>query len=145
MLSITADNRVTIGEPTGWVWSAVSGKPVLLREGRIADSLPDSPQDPRTAVAIDRTGRRMFWLMIDGRQPKYSEGVTFAELAEICREVGGWDALALDGGGSSTLVARDANGEPTVLNCPIHGKHPPGVERPVANHLGMRIRPLPRP
>jgi hypothetical protein len=144
LLAITPDNRAAIGEPNVYVWNAVSGRPRLMKDGDIP-SLDDSTPDPRTAVAIDRPGRQMIWLVIDGRQPRYSEGVTFRELAELCREFGGWNAVALDGGGSSTLVARDPDGRVRVLNCPIHGKHPPGVERPVANHLGVRVRPTPSP
>jgi hypothetical protein len=142
LLAITPENRVAIGDPRVFVWNAVSGHPVLLKEGAVAN-LDDGPPDPRTAVAVDRAGRRMYWLVVDGRQPRYSEGVTFRELAELCREVGGWNAIALDGGGSSTLVAREPGGRPRVLNSPIHGKHPPGVERPVGNHLGVRIKTTP--
>jgi Phosphodiester glycosidase len=144
LFPITRENRVTIGRQDVFVWNAVSGQPVLLKDGELVD-VPDVPPDPRTTVAVDRGGTHMFWLVVDGRQPRYSEGVTFRELAELCREIGGWDALALDGGGSSTLVLRESNGEPRVLNCPIHGRHPPGVERPVANHLGVRINPPRRP
>jgi hypothetical protein len=143
LFAITPENRVAIGDRTVYVWNAVSGWPMLLKDGEIAD-VPDKPPDPRTAVGVDRAGRRMFWLVIDGRQPRYSEGVTFRELAELFREFGAWDAVALDGGGSSTLVAKPVNGSPRVLNCPIHGKHPPGVERPVANHIGVRVRTPPR-
>lgn len=142
LFAITPDNRVAVDDRTVFVWNAVSGRPVLVRGGEIVD-VPDAPPDPRTAVAVDRTGRRMFWLVVDGRQPRYSEGLTLRELAELCREIGAWDALALDGGGSSTLVVKEPGREPRVLNCPIHGRHPPGVERPVANHLGVRVTPPP--
>jgi Phosphodiester glycosidase len=142
LLAIREDNRVTIGGPGGDAWNAVSGKPILLKDGQICDGLDDeSALHPRTAVVLDRSGRRMFWLVIDGRQPRYSEGVTVQELAEVCRELGGWNALALDGGGSTTLVVRGDDGKAEVLNFPIHGNHPPGIERPVANHLGVRVRP----
>jgi hypothetical protein len=142
LFAITPDNRVAVGDRMVHVWNAVSGQPVLLKDGEMPD-LDDEHPEPRTAVAVDRAGRRMFWLVVDGRQPGYSEGVTFRELAGLCREAGGWDALALDGGGSSTLVAREPGQAPRVLNDPIHGRHPPGVERPVANHLGLRVRPTP--
>jgi hypothetical protein len=141
---VTRENRAGIGEPTGWVWSAVSGRPVLLKDGQVPAGLDaDAELNPRTAVAVDRTGQRVWWVVIDGRQPRYSEGVTFAELAALCRDLGAWGALALDGGGSSTVATR-RNGKAEVLNCPIHGGHPPGVERPVANHLGVRVNPPPR-
>lgn len=142
LFAVTPENRVAIGDRTVYVWNGVSGQPLLMRDGQIAN-VPDGDPDPRTAVGVDRTGRRLTWLVVDGRQPGYSEGLTYRELAELCRDFGAWDALALDGGGSSTLVAREPGREPEVLNCPIHGTHPPGIERPVANHLGVRVRPPP--
>jgi exopolysaccharide biosynthesis protein len=60
-------------------------------------------------------------------------------LAEIMLENGARDAMNMDGGGSSTLVMADKNGNPVVLNSPIHlGR--PGTERPVANQLGIFAR-----
>lgn len=140
LLSITRDNHASIGKPTGLVWNAVSGQPVLLKEGE-PTLLDEEELNPRTAVAIDREGRQMIWVVVDGRQPRYSEGMSLKELSRLLIELGGWNALALDGGGSATMGIREANGDPRILNCPIHGKHPPGVERPVANHLGVRIKP----
>ena len=79
--------------------------------------------------------------LIDGRQPSYSEGATLAELAQIILEYGGYNAVNLDGGGSSTLVIQNENGEPEVLNSPIHTRIP-GRERPIANHLGIFASPI---
>jgi hypothetical protein len=137
---IDSHNRAAIGEPAGHVWNAVSGRPVLLRDGRVADGLDDEELNPRTAVGLDRAGTRVTWVVIDGRQPRYSEGVTLRELAGELERLGCWNAVALDGGGSSTLVVRQPGASAEVLNCPIHGRHPPGVERPVGNHVGVRVR-----
>ncbi len=52
------------------------------------------------------------------------------ELAKLFQRLGAEDALNLDGGGSSILVARQADGSLGVLNSPSDG-HP----RPVANGL----------
>ena len=59
---------------------------------------------PRTAIGIDRTGRQLLLLVIDGRRDDYSVGATHAELAEELIRLGAWDAVNLDGGGSSTMV-----------------------------------------
>lgn len=77
--------------------------------------------------------------VVDGRQPNYREGATFAELAEILIAHGAYFAMNLDGGGSSTLAIQGEDGEPVVLNFPIDS-YIPGRERPVANHLGVFIR-----
>jgi len=136
-LSIAADGGVAIGPMPGAVRCAVSGSPLLLEGGQIPDSVRAGRPHPRTAVALDASGRRLLLVVVDGRQPNYSEGATLHELADIIREHGGHAALNLDGGGSTTLVVEGEDGEPRVLNCPIHGRVPPAVERPVANHLGV--------
>ncbi len=62
----------------------------------------------------------------------------FDELARFVRKLGAYDAANLDGGGSATLVHRQANGDTHVVNSTIHQRIP-GRERPVANHLGIRV------
>jgi exopolysaccharide biosynthesis protein len=76
-------------------------------------------------------------IIVDGKQPFYSEGVTLRELAAIAIDLGANTALNLDGGGSTTLVIADGL-ETKILNSPIHNKIPMN-ERPVANHLGFLI------
>jgi hypothetical protein len=139
-LSITKDNRAAIGEPVDDAWSALSGGPLLVEGGEIRRRAPARAAveaHPRTAVALDESGARMMLFVVDGRQPNYSEGITLPELAELILASGGHTALNLDGGGSSALVIEGPDGEPAVLNSPIHGRVPPGRERPVANHLGI--------
>lgn len=146
VLYLSKDNRASFERPTWPVWNAISGDWLFLHDGRAVvvaptDEYHATPQ-PRTAVALDRARRTLLLVVVDGRQPGYSEGATIPELAAIVRQYGGWDALNLDGGGSSTLAAQGPDGEPEVLNCPIDC-HIPGRERPVANHLGVFARPLP--
>lgn len=144
-LFVAAENRAAIGTAFEGAEHAVSGREVIVAEGRVADDFgtlsdPFQPH-PRTAVALDATGKRLLLVVIDGRQPNYSEGATLPELAAIVVAHGGATALNLDGGGSSTLVVERPDGRPQVLNSPIHGRHPPGRERPVANHLGVFASP----
>ncbi len=60
----------------------------------------------RTAVATNQKGDKLWLIVIDGKQPFYSDGVTIAELTEIMINLGVDKALNLDGGGSTTLVVR---------------------------------------
>ncbi|HEY5902501.1 MAG TPA: phosphodiester glycosidase family protein [Anaerolineales bacterium] len=76
-------------------------------------------------------------MVVDSRQPFYSEGSTFAELADLMTDLGAHVAMNLDGGGSSTMAVM-LDGEPMILNSPID-KYIPGRERPVANHLGVQL------
>jgi hypothetical protein len=95
----------------------------------------DAPQ-PRTALAVDKSGRRLVIVVVDGRQPNYSEGATLAELAEILLAHGGYTGMNLDGGGSTTLVMEGRGGRPALLNSPVDQRIP-GRARPVGNHLGV--------
>jgi hypothetical protein len=144
-LYISADNRVSIGHPPDTIYNALAGNTILLRQGEIpSDWTGDgfyTDRHPRTAVCTEQRGATLMMVVVDGRQPNYSEGVTMLELAEIMREYGCYDALNMDGGGSSTMVIEGASGQPDILNSPIDN-HIPGRERPVANHLGIWGRAL---
>jgi hypothetical protein len=83
----------------------------------------------------------MILMVVDGRQPNYSEGATSVELTDLMRQYGAYNVMNLDGGGSSTLAVADKQRGPQVLSCPIDGRIP-DRERPVANHLGIFARPL---
>ncbi len=112
------------------------GKPVNLNLSKISDQ---SKPYPRVAAAIDKQGKKLWLILVDGKQPLYSEGATTAELTKIILELGADQALNLDGGGSTTLVAATGK-QPNVLNAAIHTKLPMR-ERPVANHLGFSALP----
>jgi hypothetical protein len=95
---------------------------------------------PRSAVGVSRDGRYLILMAIDGRQPGYSESASTGETAEWMRKLGAYNALNLDGGGSTALVIEGPDGVPVVLNRACGP--PPGVERRVANHLGVLAQRL---
>jgi exopolysaccharide biosynthesis protein len=95
---------------------------------------------PRTAVGLDERSETLLLVVVDGRQPRYSQGAEMDELAKILIGSGAFAAMNLDGGGSSTLVARNAEGRVELLNRPIADRVP-GRERPIANHLGVYFEP----
>jgi exopolysaccharide biosynthesis protein len=112
---------------------------MIVLKGGIAPDLEGEEVEPRTAVGINRNGRYLYLVVVDGRQPLYSEGATFTELAELLIAQGAYAAMSLDGGGSSTMVVEGDNGSPRILNSPID-HYIPGTERPVGTHLGIYIR-----
>ncbi len=87
---------------------------------------------PRTAAGVSQDGRTLVLMVIDGRQPGWSDGVTLSQLADLMIEFGSWDAINLDGGGSSSFIHDD--GTQRVTNRPSDGQF-----RAVANHLGIRV------
>lgn len=87
---------------------------------------------PRSAVGKKADGTVVF-IVVDGRRPQ-SAGVSIFELARIMKWAGCVDALNLDGGGSSTLMAGDK-----IVNRPSdNGKFDTAGERKVANILIAR-------
>lgn len=72
---------------------------------------------PRTAMGTDKKGNICF-VVVDGRLPDNAEGVTIAELTQICAWLGLRDAINLDGGGSSTMWCSDWG----VVNFPCRNK-----------------------
>lgn len=135
-LYISRRNDLSFNNRPSRVFHALSGDRMLVEKGQVVPNLDDSALEPRTAIGVNRNGRWLFLVVVDGRQPFYSQGVTFAELADILKDQGAYIGMALDGGGSSTLVVEGEDGEPVILNSPID-QYVPGRERPVANHLGI--------
>jgi exopolysaccharide biosynthesis protein len=96
------------------VWNTLSFGPSLLDNGAIADGIEDVEVDtnfgnhsiqgeqPRTAVGII-DGNHLVFVVVDGRSPGYSAGVTMTGLAEIMQGLGATTAYNIDGGGSSTM------------------------------------------
>ncbi len=134
-LYIFQNNKASINHQLGKVYNAISGTKLLVWNGDPLDDLGDTPH-PRTAVGLNRPGNTLIIIVVDGRQPGYSEGATLTEMAELLLDHGAYTGMNLDGGGSTTLVVADENGNPRVLNSPIH-QGIPGNERPVGNHLGF--------
>ncbi|CAG0992804.1 hypothetical protein ANAEL_02396 [Anaerolineales bacterium] len=138
-LYISRRGELTFNNPPSKLYHALSGDRMLIQGGEIIPSLDDTQIDPRTAIGINRNGRFTYLVVVDGRQPFYSEGATFVELADLLKELGAFYAMSLDGGGSSTMVIEGENGKPVILNSPIDN-YIPLRERPVANHLGVYIK-----
>lgn len=137
-LYISHDNQVSFSVPEGEIYNAISGNIMILENGKISpfDNSPYVQKcHPRTAIGHTQDGNTMILVVIDGRQPNYSMGATLPEVAQILLGAGAFNAINLDGGGSSTMVLND-NGNPFVLSSPIQSSVPTR-ERPIANHLGI--------
>lgn len=122
----------------------VGGFPELLDDGeRVGDlGVGSNPtfaaaRHPRTAIAVDRAGGRLWLVVVDGRQGEYSMGMTLPELATLVEALGATEALNLDGGGSSVMVIdgeivsrpSDAGGERAVANALLLVSDPAGCTR----------------
>ncbi|MQM24855.1 phosphodiester glycosidase family protein [Glycomyces albidus] len=113
--------------------TAVSGRQILIQDGAIVDHA-DQARHPRTAVGVSEDGTELYVLTVDGRQAA-SGGYTLEETAEQLLAMGAHSALNLDGGGSSTLIARaPGTGDLVTVNSPSDG-----TERSVGNALAFTV------
>jgi len=112
--------------------AALGAGRILLQNGRLPDLGPaNQPRHPRSLMGWN--ARSLFWMVVDGRQPALSIGMSYPEMAALAKEYGCTEAVELDGGGSSTLWAMGK-----ILNSPSDGK-----PRPIAN--GLILFPAPTP
>ena len=117
-------------------WNTLSFGPAIVENGTVVDGIENVEIDtnfgnhsiqgdqPRTAVGVIDENHLVF-VVVDGRQEGYSEGVTLTELADIMVSLGATTAYNLDGGGSSTMYFNGA-----VINQPSNGG-----ERPTSDIL----------
>lgn len=119
----------------------VGGTPVLISKGlivqdfnveRVLTSFLEK-KHARTAVGIKPNGNWVF-VVVDGKRPLYSIGMTMDELAQFMHSLGCQYALNLDGGGSSTLYIGDK-----LRNAPCgdddDGSYPTLGERKVSDAI----------
>ncbi len=96
----------------------------LITNGQIEiskDSSYYTTRHSRTAIGITRTGKVVF-MVLDGRQEPVSCGGSMIEIAHIMFEAGCVEAINLDGGGSTTYVAKlEGEDELKVVNRPSDG------------------------
>jgi exopolysaccharide biosynthesis protein len=116
---------------------AVTGCSVLVKDGKIPskfsyDVESISKSNPRSVVASSKDGKQLFLVTVDGRQTS-SIGMTQLELAQYMQGIGAWNALNLDGGGSTTMVARPL-GDTSVqlMNSPSDG-----MTRAISTAIGV--------
>ncbi|CAM3624342.1 phosphodiester glycosidase family protein [Nocardiopsis rhodophaea] len=105
----------------------INGGPVLVRDGKVSIDLATEglireedrsfpyvwavKRHPRTAIGLDARGRILL-LAVSGRQPGVSDGLGLHEVAEVLSTLGADRAVALDGGGSTTMVVE---GDPVIV------------------------------
>jgi exopolysaccharide biosynthesis protein len=108
--------------------TAVGGGPVLLQDGEINISNNKelkfagkgiNDKHPRTAMGYTKDGKLII-LVIEGRN-KEAGGATLTQEAQIFKDLGCWEALNLDGGGSSCMLV---NGKETIKVSDTAGHRP---------------------
>jgi hypothetical protein len=118
----------------------IGGWPRILRDGEnvagesatVEGTLSRNAEarHPRTAVGFSRDSSTLLVVTVDGRSEN-SGGMTLIELANVMRELGAWQAMNFDGGGSTAMVIEgkvvnhpsDKEGERAVGNALLVVEH----------------------
>ena len=115
-----------------WKWkvqTAIGGGPVLIEFGEIKITNNEElkfggkaidDKHPRTAMGYTKDNKLII-LVIEGRNPGKAEGATLTQEAQIFKDLGCWEALNLDGGGSSCMLV---NGKETIKVSDALGQRP---------------------
>jgi len=98
--------------------AAIGGGPILIKDGAWYEDphapAPDEHDYRWPVVALARKADdHLLLVAVDGRHPERSVGMTRPEFGDLLLRLGAVDAMALDSGGSVTLVSR-APGDATV-------------------------------
>lgn len=104
---VTFDNRIVNAEGKQIVpRTTVSGNPKTVGGGQTLDTEGErgdaSSRHPRTGIGYSEDGTKVIMMVVDGRS-SISAGVQTSMLGDIMRYAGAWEAVNIDGGGSSTL------------------------------------------
>lgn len=107
-------------------WFGFETGPSVLINGVVQPYAPEV--NPYTGYGLTQDGKHMIMVCVDGRQPGWSDGCTYAELGQWLLDFGAWNGVHCDGGGSTCMVRADIG----VVNRPCYG-----YVRQVATNTGF--------
>ena len=111
---ITKDGKPQIGRSTSLTelqyanYSGLvgGGEPWIVFDGNKVTI--DDNREPRTSVGYSKDNM-VYIVVVDGRKADHSVGVSITDLAKIMHSLGSYQAINLDGGGSSTMVIKEGS------------------------------------
>jgi len=117
--------------------TSVAGASILLKDGNIPSKFSyDIPSisnaNPRTMVGSTKDGKQLILVTVDGRQ-NASIGLNQRDSAELMLQLGAYNALNLDGGGSTTMITRT----PGTNNLNLSNVPSDGSMRAVSTAIGV--------
>jgi hypothetical protein len=94
--------RTVVG---GWPRLVLAGRNVAQLADIVEGTFPrfSSAKHPRTAVGFSRDSSKLFLITVDGRRESDS-GMSLVELGRMVMDLGAYEAMNFDGGGSTTMV-----------------------------------------
>lgn len=112
---------------------AIGGGSIILKDGELSlTNINSKGNEPRTGIGINKDNTELILVTIDGRDSSF-KGVSQEMFGAILRELGAYNAINLDGGGSTTMAIKPADeNKAKVVNKPSDGG-----ERSVVNGVGV--------
>ena len=105
----------------------IGGNAMILQNGELTErNTGDSynvSRYPRTAIGASKDGRWLYLFVCDGKNVGGSVGLTTTEVCGILKNIGAYNIVGMDGGGSAEMVVNHA-----IVNKPADGN-----ERSVGN------------
>jgi|LauGreDrversion4_2_1035121.scaffolds.fasta_scaffold331554_2 exopolysaccharide biosynthesis protein len=114
------------------MYNTIWGRFDLIVNGQLAISSRDGTKNnpyPRTIIGMDKAGKKIYLMVVDGRKPTHSLGMTMKQCGEYLLKVGCYHAMACDQGGSSVMYSKALG---------IFTKPADGGERVTYTHIGFR-------
>lgn len=100
----------------------------------VVQTADERNRQPRTAMGINAEGTRLYLMVVDGRQPRYSNGFSRAEVGTFLKAFGAHNGMLCDEGGSSCMFLSQFGG---IANVPSDNN---GQERPTYTHFGISMK-----
>lgn len=130
--------KINVGMDEKWQGSEfmLAGGPLLVKDGKVDISMNSGSWNAnairaRTAVGIDKSREKVFFVTVDEKQANGKTGMNMKQLAQLMIDMGADTALNLDGGGSTTMVVLPRGGG----NLKLANRPTDGVQRSVSGIL----------
>jgi exopolysaccharide biosynthesis protein len=111
-------------------YNAIWGRFDILKKGNVLTHERDRPY-ARTVMGLSKDGTQLYLMIVDGKRPDHSVGLTYNDCATMLKSLGADDAMACDQGGSSCMYVKNMGG---IINRPADSE---GIERPIYSHFGV--------
>ena len=111
-------------------YNAIWGRFDILKKGKVLSHKRDLPY-ARTVMGLSKDGSQLYLMIVDGKRPDHSVGLSYQDCARMLKSLGAEDAMACDQGGSSCMYVKSMGG---IINRPADSE---GIERKVYSHFGV--------
>lgn len=112
---------------------AIGGGSIILKNGELSlTNIVSKGNQPRTGIAINKENTQLMLVTIDGRDNSF-KGVSQEMFGAILRDLGAYNAMNLDGGGSTAMAIKPVGEDKAQLA----NKPSDGGERAVVNAVGV--------